>query len=55
MKGALIADCDNFPPIPAQKSANPRLRRHQTIRMAPAMAAGITDHMWSMRELLETA
>jgi transposase-like protein/IS1 family transposase len=30
-------------------------RRHQTLRMTPAMAAGITDHTWSMRELLEAA
>jgi len=30
-------------------------RRHITIRMPPAMAAGITDHMWSVRELLEAA
>jgi hypothetical protein len=30
-------------------------RRHQTLRMTPAMAAGITDHTWSMRELLEIA
>jgi IS1 family transposase len=31
------------------------VRRHQTLRVTPAMAAGITDHMWTMRELLETA
>jgi IS1 family transposase len=31
------------------------IRRHQTLRMTPAMAAGITDHMWTMRELLEAA
>lgn len=30
-------------------------RRHQTLRMTPAMAAGITDNMWTMRELLEAA
>jgi len=30
-------------------------RRHQSIRMTPAMAAGITDHIWSVRELLEAA
>lgn len=30
-------------------------RRHQSIRMTPAMAAGITDHIWSVRETLETA
>jgi transposase-like protein/IS1 family transposase len=28
-------------------------RRHQTLRMTPAMAAGITDHIWTVRELLE--
>jgi IS1 family transposase len=31
------------------------IRRHQTLRMTPAMAAGITDHMWTMREVLEAA
>ena len=31
------------------------VRRHRTLRVTPAMAAGITDHMWTMRELLETA
>jgi IS1 family transposase len=31
------------------------VRRHQSLRMTPAMAAGITDHMWTMRELLEAA
>lgn len=30
-------------------------RRHQTLRITPAMAAGITDHIWSVRELLEAA
>src|ERR1017187_7161685 len=30
-------------------------RRHQSIRMTPAMAAGVTDHIWSVRELLEAA
>jgi len=30
-------------------------RRHQTLRMTPAMAAGIADHIWSVRELLEAA
>ena len=30
-------------------------RRHQTLRMTPAMAAGISDHIWSVRELLEAA
>ncbi len=28
-------------------------RRHQSLRVTPAMAAGITDHIWSVRELLE--
>jgi transposase-like protein/IS1 family transposase len=27
-------------------------RVHQTLRMTPAMEAGITDHIWSIRELL---
>jgi hypothetical protein len=30
-------------------------RRHQTLRMTPAMTAGVTDHIWSVRELLEAA
>jgi hypothetical protein len=30
-------------------------RRHQTLRMTPAMAAGIADHIWTVRELLEAA
>jgi hypothetical protein len=30
-------------------------RRHQTLRMTPVMAAGVTDHIWSVRELLEAA
>ena len=30
-------------------------RRHQTLRMTPAMGAGVTDHIWSVRELLEAA
>jgi transposase-like protein/IS1 family transposase len=31
------------------------VRRHQSLRMTPAMAAGITDHMWTIRELLKAA
>ncbi|MGI8745652.1 MAG: IS1 family transposase [Bryobacteraceae bacterium] len=30
-------------------------RVHKSIRMTPAMAAGITDHIWTVRELLEAA
>lgn len=30
-------------------------RIHKTLRMTPAMAAGIADHIWSVRELLEAA
>lgn len=29
------------------------IRRHQTLRMPPALKAGITDHMWSLEELVE--
>jgi hypothetical protein len=29
------------------------VRIHQTLRVTPAMAAGVTDRLWSMRELLE--
>jgi transposase InsO family protein len=27
-------------------------RVHQTLRVTPAMEAGITDHVWTLRELL---
>lgn len=30
-------------------------RVHKSLRVTPAMAAGIADHVWSVRELLETA
>jgi hypothetical protein len=30
-------------------------RFHKSLRTTPAMAAGISDHIWSVRELLETA
>jgi IS1 family transposase len=28
-------------------------RIHQTLRVAPAMAAGVSDHVWELREMLE--
>ena len=30
-------------------------RVHQTLRLTPAMEAGWTDHIWTVRELLTTA
>jgi hypothetical protein len=30
-------------------------RVHQTLRVTPAMQAGITDHIWSLAELLNAA
>ena len=30
-------------------------RIHQTLRVTPAMESGITDHVWSLSELLATA
>jgi IS1 family transposase len=30
------------------------VRIHQTLRVTPAMAAGITDHLWTVRDLLES-
>ena len=30
-------------------------RVHRTLRVTPAMEAGIADHAWSMREILEAA
>ena len=29
------------------------VRIHQTLRVTPAMAAGVADHVWSIRELVE--
>ena len=31
------------------------VRVHKSLRITPAMAAGITDHVWTVRELLEAA
>jgi len=28
-------------------------RVHQTLRVTPAMEAGITDHVWTVEEMLE--
>ena len=28
------------------------VRVHQTLRVTPAMKAGLTDHIWSVRDLL---
>jgi hypothetical protein len=30
-------------------------RLHKSLRVTPAMAAGISGHIWSVRELLEAA
>ena len=30
-------------------------RVHKALRVTPAMEAGITDHVWNVRELLEAA
>lgn len=27
-------------------------RIHQTLRVTPAMAAGVTDHLWSIEDIL---
>ncbi len=29
------------------------VRRHQTLRMTPALKAGITDHMWTIEEMVD--
>jgi len=29
------------------------VRVHRTLRCAPAMAAGVTDRLWSVEELIE--
>jgi len=31
------------------------VRVHQALRVTPAMQAGLTDHIWTMQELLEAA
>ncbi len=31
------------------------VRVHETLRCTPAMAAGLTDHIWSLAELLSAA
>lgn len=31
------------------------VRTHKTLRMTPAMAAGVSKHLWSMEELIERA
>jgi hypothetical protein len=31
------------------------VRIHKTLRCTPAMAAGVSDRLWSMRELIEDA
>ena len=28
---------------------------HKTLRVTPAMAAGISDHVWSLEEIVELA
>ncbi len=33
----------------------PIRRAHETIRMTPAMALGVTDHIWTIGELIEAA
>lgn len=30
-------------------------RMHETLRCTPAMAAGVTNRLWSVRELIEAA
>jgi hypothetical protein len=30
-------------------------RVHQTLRVTPAMEAGLTDHVWTIAELITTA
>ena len=30
-------------------------RVHQTLRVTPEMEAGLTDHVWSIQDLLTTA
>jgi hypothetical protein len=31
------------------------VRIHQTLRVTPAMAAGVTDHLWTLGELLNAS
>ena len=36
-------------------SHNNLVRTHKTLRITPAMAAGVTDRLWSLEELVERA
>jgi hypothetical protein len=31
------------------------VRKHMTLKRTPAMAAGLTDHAWSVKELIQAA
>ncbi len=31
------------------------VRTHKTLRTTPAMAAGVSDHLWSMEEMMDAA
>jgi hypothetical protein len=31
------------------------VRPHQTLKMPPALKAGLTDHVWTLREVAELA
>jgi hypothetical protein len=55
-------------PMPSRKTGTTRrlrlclhfawynfLRVHRTLRMTPTTGPGVTDHIWSIRELLEAA
>ena len=42
-----------FPVIPALHFIHYNfIRRQMTLRMPPALKAGVTDHMWTMEELV---
>jgi hypothetical protein len=39
-------------PLPKHEHSSAAMIRHKWIQRSPAMAAGITDQVWSFRELL---
>jgi hypothetical protein len=51
--GQLAKEHGNFTLLAADEGVN-FCRTHQTLRVTPAMAAGVTDHVWDIAELLES-
>jgi hypothetical protein len=39
-------------PFVKNKDSTPKTRVHKTLRVTPAMEAGVSDHVWTLEELL---